>query len=95
MTQRTEGEPTYSSLRANSKQGENLVTEEQLLKLLKVQSNLCASDFTKIFGIEGQRLFHLFSRNQWNLLHFAFNVVNGENRIKLLELINTKIQDEN
>lgn len=65
------------------------MTEAQLLELLRVQSNLGPSDFESLFGIErGRDLFHLFSRNNWNLLHFLFNNINGEDRDKLIEYIN-------
>lgn len=62
--------------------------EENLLKLLKVQSNLTVNHFRDLFGEDrADRLFHLYSRNNWNLLHFLFNNVNGKDREALLKFI--------
>tara|TARA_R110000772_G_C13310310_1_gene440351 strand:- start:20581 stop:20793 length:213 start_codon:yes stop_codon:yes gene_type:complete len=63
-------------------------TEDFLLKLLQVQSNLTPMDFKEMFGDRGRNLFNLYAQNNWNLLHFFFNTVNGECRNKLLEYIN-------
>ena len=65
------------------------MTENQLLELLRVQSNLGPSDFKAIFGdSRGGDLFYLYSRNNWNLLHFLFNNVNGKDRENLIRYIN-------
>jgi len=66
--------------------------EEELLKLLKVQSNLTPKDFNKIFGDRGDHLFRIFARESWNLISFLFNKVNGEDRKKLLDFVNNQIK---
>jgi Fe-S cluster biosynthesis and repair protein YggX len=69
-----------------------MFTEDQLLKLLKVQSNLSPKDFEDLFGERGRRLFNIFSRESWNLVSFLFNKVSGEDREKLLNHVNSLIQ---
>jgi len=68
-----------------------MFSEDQLLKLLKVQSNLCPKDFISIFGDRGHHLFNIFARENWNLISFLFNKVNGEDRENLLQFLNNKI----
>ena len=64
-------------------------TEEQLRGLFKAQSNISPSDFEELFGErEGNRLFRIFARDSWNLISFMFNKINGEDRNKILKMIN-------
>lgn len=69
------------------------MTEDQLLKLLKVQSNISPIDFENLFGDRGRHLFNIFARESWNLVSFLFNKVNGEDREKLLNLVNERIKN--
>lgn len=69
-----------------------MFTENQLLQLLKVQSNLNPKDFEKLFGDRSEHLFRIFARESWNLVSFLFNKVNGEDRQKLLDYVNSQIQ---
>lgn len=70
-----------------------MFTEEQLLKLLKVQSNLTPKDFKKLFpDLPHELLFRNFAMNNWNLLDFLFNKINGENREVLINYINKQIK---
>jgi len=72
-----------------------MFTEEQLLQLLKVQSNLYPKDFIELFGEDrGQHLFQIFARESWNLVSFLFNKVNGADREKLLRFINLKVEKD-
>lgn len=66
--------------------------EDQLLSLLKVQSNLTPNDFKNLFGDRGEYLFKIFARESWNLVSFLFNKVNGDDRQKLLDFVNSQIQ---
>lgn len=67
--------------------------EEELLQLLKIQSNITPGDFRKLFGEDrGDHLFQLFARDTWNLISFMFNKVNGEDRQRLLDFVNAKIK---
>ena len=67
-------------------------TEEELLRLLKVQSNIEPSDFRELFGEKkGSDLFRIFARDSWNLISFMFNKINGEDRDKLLKMINKEL----
>ena len=67
-------------------------TETQLLRLVKVQSNIDPSDFRELFGEnKGSDLFRIFARDSWNLISFMFNKINGENRDKLLKMINKEL----
>ncbi|WP_281681851.1 hypothetical protein [Zunongwangia profunda] len=68
-----------------------LLTEDKLLKVLRVQSNLNPNDFRELFGDRGDHLFQLFARDSWNLISFLFNKVNGEEREKLIAFVNSKI----
>jgi len=64
-------------------------TETQLLGLAKVQSKLGPRDFKELFGVKrGSDLFTIFARDSWNLISFMFNKINGEDRDKLLKMIN-------
>ena len=64
-------------------------TEEQLRGLFKVQSNIGPSDFRELFGEKkGSDLFRIFARDSWNLISFMFNKINGEDRNKILKMIN-------
>ena len=64
-------------------------TEEELLRLVKVQSNIDPNDFRELFGEKrGSDLFRIFARDSWNLISFMFNKINGEDRDKLLKMIN-------
>ena len=64
-------------------------TEEQLRGLFKVQSNISHSDFEELFGEDqGSYLFGIFASTGWNLISFMFNKINGEDRGKLLNMVN-------
>jgi len=64
-------------------------TEEELLRLLKVQSNLVSTDFKGLFGKErGSYLFGVFASTGWNLISFMFKEINEEDRNKILKMIN-------
>ena len=64
-------------------------TEEELLRLVKVQSNIDPNDFRELFGEnKGSDLFRIFAGDSWNLISFMFNKINGEDRDKLLKMIN-------
>ena len=64
-------------------------TEEELLRLLKVQSNLVSTDFKGLFGEEkGSYLFGVFASTGWNLISFMFKEINEEDRNKILKMIN-------
>ena len=68
-------------------------TEEELRGLFKAQSNISPSDFEELFGErEGNRLFRIFARYSWNLISFMFNKINGEDRDKLLKMINNYLK---
>ena len=68
-------------------------TEEQLRGLFKVQSNIGPSDFRELFGEKkGSDLFRIFARDSWNLISFMFNKINGEDRDKLLKMINNYLK---
>ncbi len=69
-----------------------MFTEDQLLKFLKVQSNLSLKDFELLFGDRAEHLFRIFARESWNLVSFLFNKINGEDRQKLLDHVNSLIQ---
>lgn len=70
-----------------------MFTEEFLLALLKVQSNIGPNDFRELFGeTKGQKLFNIFARESWNLVSFMFNKVNGEDREKLLAFVNLELK---
>lgn len=69
-----------------------MITEELMLNLLKVQSNLSPKDFKRIYGERSDRLFQVFARENWNLVSFIFNKVNGEDRQKLIDYVNMKIE---
>ena len=69
-----------------------MFTEELLLRLLKVQSNLTPKDFKQIFDKDrAEYYFQIFARDNWNLVSFLFNKINGEEREKLINYVNTKI----
>lgn len=71
-----------------------MFSEDNLLKLLQVQSNITPNCFAELYGEDkGRRLFSLFARDSWNLLSFLYNKVNGDDRAQLLELINSRIAD--
>ena len=73
-----------------------MFTEDELLKLLRIQSNLGPKEFCKIFGENrGRSLFQSFSRLNWNLVSFMFNSVNGDDRKNLIEYVNNKIKQLN
>lgn len=73
-----------------------MFSEEELLQLLKVQSNISPKDFRELFGEDrSERLFPLFAEQGWNVVSFMFNCVNGDDRKKLLEFVNDKIEQLN
>lgn len=67
-----------------------MFSEQQLLILLKVQSNLSPRDFETLFGERGRDMFQLFAKNSWNLVSFIFNQISVEERAKVLSYVNEK-----
>lgn len=64
------------------------ITEEILLKIFKIQSNLTPKDFQEI-GIDNhEHKFQLFARGNWNLLGFMFNQCRDSERKLLIDYLN-------
>lgn len=69
-----------------------MITEELLLKLMKVQSNLSPNDFKEVYGDRSDYFFRIFARDSWNLVSFLFNKTNGEDRQKMIDYVNQKME---
>lgn len=70
---------------------DNPLTEEQLLRALKVQSNLTMQDFEDLHLGRGdvQSRFRIFAANGWNLLSFMFNQCTDKERASIIAKLNT------
>lgn len=62
------------------------LTEERLLGMLRVQSNLTKQDFLDM-GLS-ERDFQIFAANGWNLLSTMFNNANGAVRKAIIDRLN-------
>ncbi len=66
-----------------------MFNENQLLELLRVQANITPQDFESLFGKDrGRILFNAYAQQNWNLVSFLFNNINGDERNILLNHIN-------